>query len=543
MANSSLYDQVLAEVAGAEMAPMAPSRDSASVVLWRGAGRDLEVFWVERALSMPFMGGWHAFPGGGVSGRDGRFNLRSAPRVAARAPALAAMPASVTDGIDRLGPILVPGLAVAAVRELFEETGILPGLNAGAVSAERLAELRVALESKELRFAEVLSELGLKLDVSRLLYAGRWLTPPLGPLRFDNRFFLLEWPESESLQPVADSREAAGGEWIHPRRAIERWRRGEVITAPPILHLMRVLRDDGPIDGLGRLHEPEETNLGPFRLIEFRPGVLLFPLRTPTLPPAAFTNSYLLGTQSCVLVDPGSPYEREIDWLAQGVEAAAEILGRELREIWLTHHHPDHVGGVEALRTRLGVPVAAHALTAERLRGRVTIDREIADGEVTQLGTLGREFTVRALHTPGHARGHLCFLHEEFGSLLVGDVLAGFGTVVIDPPEGNMQQYLETLDGLRDLAPRTLFPGHGPAMADGLGKLREYRQHRRWREERIFRAWCRGVQDPGELLEEVYDDVPPQAYPLARRQIVAHLERLEALGRLEGSLSSRTADA
>ena len=164
-------------------------------------------------------------------------------------------------------------------------------------------------------------------------------------------------------------------------------------------------------------------------------------------------------------------------------------------------------------------------------------------GEVTQLGTPGREFTVRALHTPGHARGHLCFLHEEFGSMLVGDVVAGEGTVVIDPPEGNMQQYLETLDRVRELAPRTLFPGHGPALADGLGKLREYRQHRRWREELIFKAWCRGVQDPQELLEEVYDDVPTQAHPLARRQIVAHLERLADLGRLPGVVGARAVDA
>jgi glyoxylase-like metal-dependent hydrolase (beta-lactamase superfamily II) len=332
---------------------------------------------------------------------------------------------------------------------------------------------------------------------------------------------------------VADSREALRGEWIRPGEAIERWRRGEALTAPPILHLMRVLSEEGPVAGLPRLHAPEEANLGPFRLVEFRPGVLVFPVRTPTLPPAAYTNCYLLGTQHCVLVDPGSPHEREIGWLAEGIEAARQKLGLELREIWLTHHHPDHVGGAQALRQRLGVPVAAHALTAERLRGRVTVDREIAHGEITALGTPGREFTVRALHTPGHARGHLSFLHQELGSLLVGDVLAGFGTIVIDPPEGNMQQYLETLDGLRDLAPRTLFPGHGPTMSDALGKLREYREHRRWREERIFRAWCRGVREPDGLLDEVYEDVPPQALPLARRQVVAHLERLEALGRLD----------
>jgi glyoxylase-like metal-dependent hydrolase (beta-lactamase superfamily II)/8-oxo-dGTP pyrophosphatase MutT (NUDIX family) len=532
MVESSLYEQVLAGLAGAEPAPEAPPRASASVVLWRGSGREIEVFWLQRALTMPFMGGWHAFPGGGVSSRDPGIRLRAEPEIPAEADESAAMPASVTDGIEELGPILLPGLAAAAARELFEETGILPGLDAGRVSPSRLAALRVALEAKEVSFGAALAELGLKLDLSGLVYAGRWLTPPLGPMRFDNRFFLLEWPRSQPLQPVADSREALRGEWIRPGEAIERWRRGEALTAPPILHLMRVLDEEGPVAGLGRLRAPEEANLGPFRLVEFRPGVLIFPVRTPTLPPAAYTNCYLLGTQQCVLVDPGSPHEREIGWLVEGIAAARQKLGLELREIWLTHHHPDHVGGAQALRQRLGVPVAAHPLTAERLRGRVTVDREIVAGELTSLGTPGREFTVRALHTPGHARGHLSFLHQELGSLLVGDVLAGIGTIVIDPPEGNMQQYLETLDALRELSPRTLFPGHGPTMSDALGKLREYREHRRWREEGIFRAWCRGVREPEGFLDEVYGDVPRLALPLARRQVVAHLERLAALGRL-----------
>ncbi|MCZ6507155.1 MAG: MBL fold metallo-hydrolase [Acidobacteria bacterium] len=541
MEATSLYDQVLANVAGVESSPPSPPRDSASVVLWRGSGRELEVFWIERARGMAFMGGWHAFPGGGVSSRDGRFHLRSEPTVAAGVSPAAALPPAVIEGVGKLGPILAPGVAVAALRELFEETGVLPGLAVGAVSEQRRSELRLALSSKELRFAEVLRELAVDLDVSRLVYAGRWLTPPLGPVRFDNRFFLLEWTAQEAIQPVADSREAAGGEWIRPTRAVARWRQGRALVAPPILHLMRVLEEDGPVDGLDRLHHPDEVNIGPFRVVEFRPGVILLPVRTPTLPPAEFTNCYLLGNQSCVIVDPGSPHGREIGWLAAGVEAAREKLGREVREIWLTHHHPDHVGGAAALRERLGVPIAAHAETAVRLAGRLRVDREIADGDVVDLGSPGRPFTVRAIHTPGHARGHLCFLHEELGSLLVGDVLAGFGTIVIDPPEGNMQQYLSTLEQLRDIAPRTLFPGHGPTMLDALGKLREYREHRRWREERIFRAWCRGLRDPAAMLPEVYDDLPQQAVPLAIRQIVAHLERLEVLGRLgTGSPGARS---
>jgi glyoxylase-like metal-dependent hydrolase (beta-lactamase superfamily II)/8-oxo-dGTP pyrophosphatase MutT (NUDIX family) len=466
-----------------------------------------------------------------VSRRDREISLVELPAMARDARPDAAMPEAVTEGLEPLDPILAPGVAAAALRELFEETGILPG--GRQTDPERIASLRVALVSKRLHFAEVLAEMGLEADGSPLTYAGRWITPPLGPVRFDNRFFLLEWPPDEALQPVVDAHEATSGEWVRPAAAIERWRRGRVLTAPPILHLLQVLAEDGPVDGLPRLHCPEEANLGPFRRVEFQPGVLVFPVRTPTLPPAAFTNCYLLGAEGCVLVDPGSSLERDVERLAAAVGAARDRLGRTVREIWLTHHHPDHVGGAPALRERLGVPIAAHAETARRLAGAFTVDRHIEAGEVTQLGGAGGPFTVRALLTPGHARGHLCFLHEELGSLLAGDLVAGTGTIVVDPPEGNMQQYLDSIDSLLELAPRTLFPGHGPTLHDAPGRLLEYREHRRWREERIFRAWCRGRREPKEMLREVYDDVPPQAFPLAERQIVAHLERLAALGRLD----------
>lgn len=530
MDESSLYDQVLARVAGAEPQPIAAPHASASVVLWRRREGELEVYWIQRAWGMAFMGGWHAFPGGGVSSRDRGFYLDSEPAAVAGAAEDGGMPESVTDGLGSLDPILAPGVAVAALRELFEETGVLPGLP--AVADTLLPSLRAALSAKEIGLADVLAETGLALEASRLVYAGRWLTPPLGPKRFDNRFFLLEWGVEEAFQPQVDGREAIRGQWVRPADAIRSWRKGNVITAPPILHILRVMQEEGPVAGLPRLHDPAEANLGAFRLVEFRPGVVLLPLRTPTLPPASFTNCYLLGTQACVLVDPGSAEEREVGWLASAIGELRDRLGRETVEIWLTHHHPDHVGGAAALRERLGLPIAAHAQTAERLAGRLTVDREIEDGEVRQLGSAGREFTVRALHTPGHARGHLCFLHEELGSLIAGDVVAGFGTIVIDPPEGDMAQYLDTLDRLIELAPRTLFPAHGPAILDALGKLREYREHRRWREEKIFQAWCKGLREPAAILPEVYDDVLPQVEPLAVRQIVAHLGRLEALGRL-----------
>lgn len=532
MAEPSLYERVLERIAAGEVELPDPPRPrpSAGVVPWRrGADGEVEVYWIRRARTMPFMGGWHAFPGGGVARRDRGVDVAGEPRRVDEAPPGAALPVCVLAGVDELGPILVPGLVPAALRELFEEVGILPaeGKPSGNVEAARRA-----VAAREAHFEEALAGLGLRPSAERLVYAGRWLTPPLGPMRFDNRFFLLEWPESERLQPSADGREVEEGEWIRPGEGVARWKRGQIITAPPILHILRVLAEAGPEAGLPRLWEPEETNIGPHRIVEFRPGVLLFPQPTPTLPPAAFTNAYLLGTGEAVLVDPGSPEPEEADRLAAALRAAEERLGRRTTAIWLTHHHPDHVGGVTRLRERLGVPVLSHPETARLLAGRVPVDGELGEGDGRDLGGPGAPFPVRVLHIPGHAPGHLAFLDETFGSLLCGDLVSGISMIVVDPPLGDMDDYLASLARVRDLGPRTLFPGHGPTLAAPAAKLDEYIDHRRWREERILEAWRSGLREPADMLATVYDDTPKIAWPLAERQALAHLERLRRAGRL-----------
>ncbi len=533
VSEASLYESVLARIAAGEGELPAPPRvrPSAGIVPWRRRGDgELEVFWLRRAAAMPFMGGFWAFPGGGLDGADQRIQVGGSPFGIEAAPAAAALPEAVTAGLD-LGPILVPGLLAAAVRELFEETGIL--LSEATPPTAALAEARRALLTGRRNFSSLLEPLGGGLLAERLVYAGRWLTPPFQPLRFDNRFFLLEWPANEAVQPAVDPGEAEVGEWIRPADALARWEAGEAMAAPPILHLLRVLAEDGPEGGSARLWEPEETNLGPFRAIEFRPGVLLFPLPTPTLPPARFTNAYLIGRGRCALVDPGSPDPRQIEGLVAALAAARAKLGRETTAIWLTHHHPDHVGGASALRARLGVPVCAHPETARLLAGRgIEVDGALEDGKVTDLGG-ATPFPVRVLHTPGHAPGHLAFYDETLGSLVCGDLVSGISTIVVDPPQGDMDLYLDSLARMRDLAPRALFPAHGPAIADAVGKLQGFIDHRLWREERILAAWRSGLHEPAAMLPTVYDDVPEIAQPLAERQALAHLERLRRRGELD----------
>jgi glyoxylase-like metal-dependent hydrolase (beta-lactamase superfamily II) len=176
--------------------------------------------------------------------------------------------------------------------------------------------------------------------------------------------------------------------------------------------------------------------------------------------------------------------------------------------------------------------VLAHPLTGERLAPLgIALDGVLTDGQRVVLAG-DPPFPVRVVHSPGHTRGHLAFLDESYGSLIAGDVLSGLSTIVIDPPEGDMEEFLATLAKLRDLAPRVLFPGHGPVLAGAVARLEETRQHRMMREERVLAAWHRGLRSPAEIVGEAYDALDPRIVPLAERQVLAHLERLRRLDRL-----------
>jgi glyoxylase-like metal-dependent hydrolase (beta-lactamase superfamily II) len=301
------------------------------------------------------------------------------------------------------------------------------------------------------------------------------------------------------------------------------------MAAPPVIHAVRTLAGGLTADLTERLLSVPQARREPVRRIEFLPGFVCVPLRTPTKPPATTTNCYVVGTGAFIVFDPGSPYEDEQEALAQFV---GELLGegRRPREIVLTHHHPDHVGGVESLRERFGLTVAAHRLTAEALEGRVRVERFIEDGELIELEG-DPAISLRAMHTPGHTRGHLSFYDERAGALLTGDNVVGVGSVLIDPEEGSVRDYLASLERYRQL-PRlvALFGGHGPAVGSPRAKIEEYVAHRLKRERDILAAVRSGAETPAEVVARAYTDVPPKMHALAERAVTAHLLKLEEDG-------------
>lgn len=272
------------------------------------------------------------------------------------------------------------------------------------------------------------------------------------------------------------------------------------------------------------------------------PWLRRLPLRSPTLAPATHTNTYLIGEGELLVVDPASPYPEEQQRLVAALDALA-AQGCRVAALFLTHHHGDHCGGVNALRQALAergsdAPLLAHSITARRVgRRRLQVDQWLDEGATLPFGPQG----LTVLHTPGHAPGHLCLHDRAAGALVVGDMVASVGTIVIDPEDdGDMAAYLEQLARLQALAgagARRLWPAHGASVEDGVALLGFYQAHRLQREGKIVAALAAaGPRAPlAVLLARAYDDVPEFLHPLAERALLAHLIKLVREGRVVGA--------
>ncbi|MDC0718516.1 MBL fold metallo-hydrolase [Nannocystis bainbridge] len=257
------------------------------------------------------------------------------------------------------------------------------------------------------------------------------------------------------------------------------------------------------------------------------PGVWRVPYATPTLPPATATNTLIVGTRRLAVIEPATPFATERAAL-DGLLAERAAAGAEVVAVLVTHHHGDHVGYAFELARRLGAPIYAHRLTAARLD--FPVDIALEDGERLELGD---GYALRALFTPGHAPGHLVYCEERTGIAYAGDLVAGIGTILIDPADGgDMSAYLDSLARLGAERPSALVPAHGPVIAAPQECLERYITHRRQREGRVLAALHAGATRMPELLAGAYGDTPREIWWLAERSLDAHLRKLEAEGRV-----------
>ncbi|MEB3223206.1 MAG: MBL fold metallo-hydrolase [Candidatus Sericytochromatia bacterium] len=258
--------------------------------------------------------------------------------------------------------------------------------------------------------------------------------------------------------------------------------------------------------------------------VRVAPGIrcLVAPNPGPMTGPG--TNTWLLGDRDVVVVDPGPAADRHVEAIL-----AACAPGR-VAAIWLTHAHPDHACAVPALQARTGAPLVANAVPAPtyQIPGLQPPARALHDGVRLLVDGVSWE----ALHTPGHASDHFCFLRLEDRGVLTGDVVVGQGTVVVAPPDGDMAAYLASLERLAALRPAVLWPGHGQPIHDASDRLEVYRSHRLRREAQVLAAVRAGAGDVAGLTARLYPHAHGVIARVAARQIEAHLGKLRADGRV-----------
>ncbi|MDO9113021.1 MAG: MBL fold metallo-hydrolase [Polaromonas sp.] len=525
----------------------APTRPAATVLLLRDSPLGVEVLMTRRSANASFVPGAYVFPGGGIDTADAQAHAQ-----AARRP---------TQDDLRLTQ------AIAAIRESFEELGILLARTA---DGSPVTAAQVAAVDRQAPFFEQCRAQGLTLAADQVFVLAHWVTDRDLPRRFDVPFLVARMPEGQ--MPVADESEQFEPEWVRPADALRRHHDGQFFMIFPTIRTLERLEKFPTVDAVlqaCRSEQPlwhssprgglmggkvlrymeHDTAFGELLMVcpdgqvlhhldwqSGQPVALLKGVMRLTAPNAGVmtgpgTNSYIVGDPDCgyIVIDPGPNDAEHIDRLWRAT-------GGNLRMIVCTHSHADHFPGAKPLQALcankppiLGLPSAPTA----RPSSVFTPDRALRDQETLVLEGGASRHTLKVVFTPGHAANHLCLIHVEDGLLFSGDHVLNGSTTVVDPPDGDMTHYLDSLDTLTAACGQYgidfILPAHGYVLAEAVRAIAQLKAHRLRREAKIMAA-MQARPDGGmdDWVALAYDDVPQRMWPMALRSMLAHVQRLQA---------------
>lgn len=536
-----------------------PTLAAATVLLLRDAADgSLEVLMTRRSAKASFVPGAYVFPGGGIDALD---SDPASYAAAARRP---------TQSDEHLTQ------AIAAIRESFEELGILLARHADG----RIAGAHdIAALDRHAPFVAQCQERGLTLAADSVFVLARWTADRDLPKRFDVPFLVAHMPPGQT--PVADEKEQFEPVWVSPRDALARHAAGQFFMIYPTIRTLERLAQfanaaavlsacsgetplwtscprAGLLAGKEARYMEDEMPFGELELV-CPDGQIVHPLDwqseravpllknvqrltapNPGVMTGPGTNSYLVGDPATgyIAIDPG-PED------AEHLERLWRAAGGDIRMIVCTHSHPDHSPGAAPLQAMcvqagraqppiLGLPSAPTA----QAHSLFTPDRVLQNNELLALTGKGLDgeitHTLQVIHTPGHAANHLCLLLQEDGLLFSGDHILNGSTTVISPPDGNMADYLDSLDRLDTLCAehgaQFILPAHGYVLGSARSAIAHLRAHRLAREAKVVAAMqALPGGTPEEWVAHAYADVPPRMWPVAQRSLMAHVERIRAL--------------
>jgi recombination protein RecT len=414
--------------------------------------------------------------------------------------------------------------------------------------------------------------LGLTLAADQVFVLAHWVTDRDLPRRFDVPFLVARMPEDQ--QPVADEAEQFEPVWVKPADALTRHKAGDFFMIFPTVRTLERLASfesvaavlqacsseqplwtscprAGLLNGVDTRYMEHESPFGELALVSpdghvvhhldwgtdepvhLLKNVMRLTAPNPGVMTGPGTNSYLVGDPATgyLAIDPG-PDEPE------HIERLWRAAGGDIRMIVCTHSHPDHSPGAQPLQALCaGKPPILGMPSAPTARGssRFTPDRALAHKEQLVLEGRGLRHTLEVIHTPGHAANHLCLVLLEDALLFSGDHVLNGSTTVVDPPDGDMTAYLESLDNLlaacRQHGIEFILPAHGYVLGFAAEAIAHLKAHRLQREAKVVAAMQ--ARPDGTLeswVELAYDDVPQRMWPVAQRSLLAHVQRIEALG-------------